>query len=139
MLSFLRRSLPKIDYPGLITKLERNDQQEITSLLYHSTKINYLPITYTLLAKMAKPSASQERLKLFKTISKAKYELAIFEVPWNLSDVKYLPLILDKKAGKIVGIMLPFNELLPVLTNKEQKQVAELGMNWTGFVISLRF
>jgi hypothetical protein len=136
MLSFLRRSLPELNYSDLMDKLEK---AHISNLLFESNKINYLAATYTILKKMAKPDGSADRLTLHQRYSKGKYELAIFEIPWAESDIKFSPLIFDRKAGKIVGIMLPFNELLPVLAKNEQRQIHELSMLWTKFIMQTRF
>jgi len=139
MLSFLRRSFPEFDYSNLIYKLEQNNKVDISALLFESEKIDYLPITYTMLEKMAKPSGSINSLKLYMKHLKGKYELAIFEVPWDQSDIKFLPLILDRKVGKIVGVMLPFNELVPTLTKNAQRQIQKLSLIWTGFIMQVRF
>jgi hypothetical protein len=139
MLSFLRPPTSKINYPDLISTLEKNCKEEVSVLLFESIRTNYLPTTYAMLEKMSRPSDSTDTLKLHKKYIKGKYELAIFEVPWCRSDVKFLPLILDRKLNKIVGVMLPFNELLETLTKNEQRQIHELSMIWTGFILQARF
>lgn len=139
MFSFFQKSYSEVDYPELIKKLESIKENGAKSLLFESENIKYLPAVYTMLEKMAKPSESVEKLTLYQTNKSGKYELAIFEVPWNESDIKFLPLIVDRRVSKIVGIMLPFNELFNELTKKEQAQIHELSAIWTAFVLQLRF
>jgi hypothetical protein len=139
MFSFFKTSLPGINYKQLIQRLERFDKTDISELLFDSEKINYLPATFTMLEKMARPFDSTQTLKVYAKYGRAKYEMAIFEVPWDDSDLKFLPLIIDKKVARIVGIMLLFDELLTVLTHLEQKQIRQLSSHWIAFVVQQRF
>lgn len=135
---FFKRSYKNTNYPALITHLEEGKKDVIKTLLYKNKTITYLPTTYTLLAKMKKPNEFNEGLSVYKTYPNGKYELIIFRVPWLDSTAPYLPLILDRKKGEIVGIMLPFNELLQLLTTSEQKKIGDLGITWTGFIIQMQ-
>jgi hypothetical protein len=139
MFQFLKRRLPDIDYKNLVERLERFDQKDISNLLFEGSTVSYLPVTFTSLAKMAKPLGLTQDLKLHSVNAIGKYELAIFEVPWLNSDLKFLPLILDKKLVKIVGIMLPFNELLTLLSGHEQNQIQQLSNKWVSFAMKQRF
>ncbi len=135
MFSLFKRSYNNIDYPALMAMLEEGKKEMIQMFLYESQSVSYLPSTFIMLAKMKKPSDTGLGLRIHKTYQKGKYELVIFEVPWQQSSAPFLPLILDRKLKKIVGIMLPFNELLPLLTSSEQKKIGELGITWTGFIM----
>jgi hypothetical protein len=140
MLSIFRKSFPDVNYPDLIDILERNDPSELTFLLLKSEKIRYLPITFSMLDKMAKPHGFSGNLRIYERHNNGKYELAIFEVPWDSSDdIKFLPLILDKSVTRIVGVMLPFNELIPILNKSEQKQIHKLSSIWMTFIMARKF
>lgn len=135
MFSLFKRSYNYIDYPALIAMLEEGKQEIIQMFLYKSQSVSYLPSTFIMLAEMKKPSDTGLGLRIHKTYQKGKYELVIFEVPWQQSSTTFSPIILDRKLKKIVGIMLPFNEILPLLTSSEQKKIGELAIAWTGFII----
>jgi hypothetical protein len=41
--------------------------------------------------------------------------------------------------ARVVGVMLPFNELHQVLSRKQNEEISELGMVWTMFAIENQF
>jgi hypothetical protein len=138
MIFFKRKK--SIDYNFIIEKLEKGDPSEFSQLLWQpkSGHVNYLPITSTLLQKFKKDGDSNDKLAIHQKFSKGNYELLIFHTPWTKSDLPYCPLVLNKKTGKIVGIMLPFNELLPLLPENDGKSISELGVEWVKFTFTAR-
>lgn len=129
----------KVDYKDLISKLEIGNENDISNLLWSpkNKPVNHLPISTELIQKLKKQSSINE-LKIHKSFEKGRFELIIFEIPWTESDVPYSPIIIDKSNGKIIGVMLPFNELIEYLNNKENKEINSLGIEWTSFVIMYR-
>ncbi|MFI1770171.1 hypothetical protein [Thalassobellus citreus] len=129
----------KVDYENLISKLEIGNEVEIRELLWKpkNKAVEYLPNTTELVKKLKKEKTA-DQLKIHKKLEKGRFELLVFEITWTESDVPYSPIIIDKSNSKIVGVMLPFNELIPHLTNKENKEIGSLGIEWTSFVIGYR-
>lgn len=101
--------------------------------------IEYLPITSEMLLKYKKPEASLVRLSIHKTKSSRTYTLLILNTPWAIDELKFLPLIIETNTIKIVGIMLPFNELHGILPQKNNREISKLGMIWTEFAITKQF
>lgn len=129
-----------IDYNSLISTLERGDKQEILELLWQPKRgqISYLPATYEMLQKFKKPSPSARGLSIYKQLEKGNYELIIFHLPWDESDLPYSPVILDKTTGKVVGILLTFNELYDAFSKKQHSDIGELGTQWIQFTLAMR-
>lgn len=121
-----------INYNRLISKLERGNKYDIKDLLWQPSaiKINYLPVTTTMLHKLKRPELSASGLTVYKTIENGNYELIIFNVPWNTSKIALSPIIIERSTEKIVGIMLPFNELHGHLPRHADKLIGELGVSW---------
>jgi hypothetical protein len=136
---FFKRNKPT-NYDFIIDKLEKGDPSEFSQLLWQpkSGHINYLPITSTLLQKFKKDGDSNDKLAIHQKFTNGNYELIIFHIPWTKSDLPYCPLVLNKKTDKIVGIMLPFNELIPLLSAEESKSISELGVEWVKFTFTAR-
>jgi hypothetical protein len=131
---FFDRPKP-IDYSAILPILERADPEEMEQLLWHPRhkRINYLPITISLLQKLKKGEDSH--LEIHKVISKGMFELAIFKLPWSNAANPYSPLIFEK-TSKVVGVMLPFNELHGVISKKQSSQIGDLGVAWVSFAMS---
>lgn len=129
-----------VDYSLLISELGKGDEKAIQNLLWQSKKktVKYLPITTVMIQKFKNLENSTNNLRIYKKKDKGRFELIIFEVPWIKSEVPYSPIIIDKANSKIVGIMLPFNELHNHLSKKEIKNIGILGLEWTGFVLKYR-
>jgi len=128
-------------YHQIISLLEEGEITTIEQLLYQpkNRKIKYLPVTADMILKFKKPKGSNQSLTVYKTFDKGKYQLIIFEVPWLDKEVKYSPVIFDTVTSKVVGIMLPFNELHEILSSKDNSDIGKLGMEWTGFILSKQF
>ncbi|MDP1843886.1 MAG: hypothetical protein Q8K64_10730 [Sediminibacterium sp.] len=135
MLNFWKRRYNEINYNDLLRTLENGSLDETHSLLAQNQRIKYLNGVESMLEKYRKPDGENRNLTLHSTQQHGEFELAILNVPWNSSSLPFLPLILQRSSGTIYGIMLPFNELLPELTAKQQSQIGELGMSWTKFAI----
>jgi hypothetical protein len=122
----------KINYDRLITKLERGNKADINELLWqpNDRRINYLPVTTTMLHKLKRPLSSETGLTVYNTIENGNYELIIFNVPWDEGRTKLSPLIVEKTSEKVVGIMLPFNELHYELSKRANNSIGELGVKW---------
>ena len=129
------------NHAEIISLLENGELHIITKLLWQPshTKIEYLPIVFDMVQKLKKPAIANQNLKIHKTIDKGNYQLLIFEVPWLDKEIKYSPVIFDKLTSKIVGIMLPFNELHEFLSPKQNTDIGHLGMGWTGFILSKQY
>lgn len=129
------------NHSEIISSLENGELQTIGKLLWqpNNTRIEYLPVVFDMVLKFKKPAAANQNLKIHKTIDKGNYQLIIFEVPWLGKEVKYSPVIFDKLTSKIVGIMLPFNELHEFLSPKQNADIGKLGVEWTGFILSKQF
>nr|WP_321221568.1 hypothetical protein [uncultured Psychroserpens sp.] len=135
----LFKKKPKFDYRDLLSKLEDGDKNVINSLLWSPKNkvVNHLPISTELIQKL-KAKQNTDKLKIHKKFQKGYFELIILEITYTDSDVPYSPIIIDNRNGKIIGIMLPFNELITHLTNKENKAINSLAVEWTSFVINHR-
>jgi hypothetical protein len=135
------RKKKTVDYQTLISILEQGNKEDVRGILWQpkGTTVDYLPVTYSLIEKLKKPLSSDTMLTISQQIENGDFELVIFSIPWTTSDVPYTPLVIHKPTEKIVGIMLPFNELHGHITERESKRVAELGVKWTKFVMEFRF
>ena len=135
------RKTQKVDYINLISKLEIGDENVIQNLLWQPKNklVHYLPIAVELIQKLKKEGQSSNNLTIHKNFKKGRFELLILNTPWTTSDVPYSPIIIDRGNSKIVGIMLPFNELHGHLSNKEDRIIGNLVMKWVDFVIKYRF
>lgn len=139
-MKFFKRTY-SVDYSNLISKLEKGDENSIQDLLWQPKNkiIQYLPHTVSLIQKLRKNKTTNDSLTIYQKNNKGHFELVIFEIPWVQEDIPYSPLIIDKSNSKIIGIMLPFNELEKYLSKKESKDIGYLGMIWTTFVMKYRF
>ena len=129
------------NYPDIISQLEIGELQTIEGLLWQPDdgRIDYLPIVFEMIAKFKKPLSSNQNLTVYKALDKGNYQLIIFEVPWLDKEIKYSPIIFDKITSKVVGIMLPFNELSNYLSARQHSDIGKLGIEWTGFILSKQF
>ncbi|HWB63109.1 MAG TPA: hypothetical protein VG603_06335 [Chitinophagales bacterium] len=121
--------------------MEEGKETEIQKLLWQPkvTIVKYLPIAGELILKLKRPSASASGLSIYERIEKGNFELLIFELAWDNSDLPYLPLIIDRRNGKVAGIMLLFNELYYHLSKKEQNDIGDLSKHWVMFAFKRRF
>ena len=139
MLFFRRHK--NIDFSDIISILETGNLTDLQQLLWQPRKgrIEYLPITMTMLQKLKKSESSSDNLTIHQKIDKGNFELVIFSTPWTASRIPYSPLIFDKRHGKIVGVMLPFNELYNVLSQRDRNVIGELGAEWIEFTLPFNF
>ena len=123
---------------GLVNVLKKGDADEFSQLLYQpkTGKIEYLPITFDMLLKLKKPPGDEISLSIHKIVIGKHFSLLIFNMPWSDSDLKFYPTLIHNSTCKIVGVMLPFNQLIGKLTKKENEEANKLAMEWTGFAIS---
>ena len=129
------------NHSEIISLLENGELQTIDKLLWQPghAKIEYLPNVVDMVQKFKKPAIANQNLEIHKAIDKGSYQLLILKVPWLDTDIKYSPVIFDKLTSKIVGIMLPFNELHGFLSPKQNADIGHLSMEWTGFILSKQF
>jgi hypothetical protein len=129
-----------IDYKNLVAILEIGDEAAIQQLLWQPKhkQLDYLPVTTEMLQNLMKPNSSNHELSIHKTIETKKYELIIFSTPWVNSDLPFSPLILEKTTGKVVGVMLLFNELYHHFSKKDNSAISDLGVNWILFTLDQR-
>ena len=126
----------KVNYDDLISKLKNGNKESIESLLWQpkNGRINYLPVTFEMILKLCDLD-----LTIHKKIENRNFELIIFKTNNANEDFPFSPIIIDKSNTKIVGIMLPFNELNEKISIKENKRIGDLGLIWTKFAIDQRF
>ena len=129
-----RKTKPAIDYSKLIIDLQEGNWETIHKHLAFHDSVNYLDAVVFMLAKMQRPGEHTGNLSLYKTVPNGKFELAIFNVPWNTNS-PFLPLILNRIDGKIYGVMLPFNELGSKLTKRQKNEIGQLAIVWTGIIL----
>lgn len=131
----------QIEYPRIISLLEKGDPIELQQLLWHPKKgkVEYLPVTTSLIQKLKKVESNNGKLAVHQVFHSKNFELVIFNIPWSDSDVPFSPLIFHKESETIIGIMLPFNELHGLLSTSYNKEVSELSSEWLKFVIPFRF
>lgn len=129
-----------VDYGALISQLEDGNLEDIPKLLWQPQNgiVQYLPISTDMILKLKKETGSALGLSIYEQHQRDRFELVIFKIPWGVREVPFEPIIIDRANGKIVGIMLPFNELHFHLNHREQKQIGELGIIWTKFVLKQR-
>ncbi|MEO9952143.1 hypothetical protein [Nonlabens sp.] len=129
----------KINYDNLISKLETGNENVISNLLWSpkNKTINHLPVSIELIKKLKKIDKNYE-LQIHKKIKKGRFELIIFKIPWTDGDIPFSPIIIDLSNSKIIGVILPFNELNAFLSGKESKSIRYLSKQWVNFVISYR-
>ena len=129
-----------IDYNQLISTLEQGDETAILELLWQpkNEKIKYLPVVTTMLQQLKKPHSADEGLSIFKKLEKGNYELIIFNTPWQADDLPFSPLVLDKISGKVVGVMLLFNELHTHISKQDNSTIGDLGAQWVMFTMDYR-
>ena len=125
----------------LVEVLDSGVKEELEKSLWQPKNIDliFLPLTFDMILKLKRPENYPQPLSVYKTLSNKNFTLIIFNTPWANSDLKFLPIIIENNSIKIVGVMLPFNELLPLITNKQNKEISDLGMKWTGFALENRF
>lgn len=130
----------KIDYDNLVSTLEKGDEIDILKLLWQPEhgQIKYLPDVTNMLQKLKKFDTSTKRLSILKKLEKGNYELLIFNTPWDNSDLPFSPLVLDKITGKVIGVMLPFNELHNHISKRDSSVIGDLGAQWVMFTFEWR-
>ena len=132
---FFWQKTKRINYKKLIEELQDGDYSVLRNRLAFYQDVKYPNGVEFMLAKMKRPDGDCQSLSLFRSETKGRFELAIFNVPWNSSDLPYTPLILERGTGVIYGIMLPFNEITHLLSKKQKKDIGELAISWTGFAL----
>lgn len=140
MRSFKKKN--QINYDELVQTLEQGDEAAVQQLLWQpkTGKIDYLSVTTEMLQKLKKmDNVSEKGLSIFKILEKGSYELILFNTPWLAEDLPFSPLVVEKTTGKIVGIMLPFNELHEHLSKRDHSVINDLGGQWVLFTINYRF
>jgi hypothetical protein len=130
----------KINYDHLVSTLNTGNDTELQDLLWQPKQgqVPYLPVTTEMLQKLRSGSSDEAALSIFQTIDKGNYQLIIFHLPGK-DDLPYSPLVLHKTSGKIVGILLPFNELHGYLSRKSSSVIGSLGALWIKFTLDYRF
>ncbi|HKC37761.1 MAG TPA: hypothetical protein VKB95_16910 [Chitinophagaceae bacterium] len=121
--------------------LQKGSKDEIEDLLWQpkTANVDYLPITFDMMLNLKRPETSTEKLSIHKTQSNKNFTLIIFNIPWKKDKFSFSPLIIENSTSKIVGVMLPFNELHQLLSKQQDKEISELGMIWTMFAIEKQF
>jgi hypothetical protein len=137
---FLFDKARSIDYSSILPILEKGVPEDISKLLWQprNRKIDYLPVTTTYV-QILRTMGLNDHLSIHQIISKGGFELVIFNLPWSDSRVPFCPLILEKRTSKIVGVMLPFNELHGVLSRKASNCIGKLGSEWVKFTFPYNF
>jgi len=121
--------------------LERGNTKDFQALLYQpiSQKIEYLPITTEMLLKLKSPDKKKLPLIIHERICRKKCSLIILDKQWEKNESRYYPILIQNSSCKIIGIMLPFNELHGKLSKQEYSEATDLGVEWTGFIVFKNF
>lgn len=138
MFDFFSRKKRRVAfYNRLVVELETGDPQAIANLLWHpkDSHIQYLPVTFEILDKLKKPADVDQLLGIHKWYRKGRYELIIFHKTWP-TESPYSPVLIDMKAEKIIGIMLPFNELHNFLPARASSAFSYLSSAWISLIVS---
>ena len=140
-MKFFRKRNINEDYKNLISVLEVGGNENVRKVLFGNKKEvpDYLPITYTTLSRLEKPASASEGLSVFEKHQNGKYDLLIIKRKWSNEKVPFSPLIVDRNLCKIVGNMLPYNELHDLLTKREASAISELGVIWVKFTFQFHF
>jgi hypothetical protein len=129
-----------LDYDSILSKLRNGFESDIQEMLWQpkNGKINYLPLTVKLIQRL-KALSDNDKLTIHTKKRIKNFELIIFNLTWITDDIPYSPLIFELNTGKIVGILLPFNELHGFLSQKESATVSKLGLIWIKFTFQYKF
>ncbi len=143
MLSYLKSLFKKDNehWKSILPVLESGKEDELKTLLWgaKNKEVNFLPITFSMLQKLAKPEGTNSGLKIYRTHRKGNFLLIIFEQPWIKDDLPYSPVIVDLRSSKIAGIMLPFNEIAPFLSKADSNAMGDLAVIWTKWCFDKKF
>lgn len=130
----------EMDYQNLLSRLQRGDPADVLELLWQPAKgrIKYLPVTSAMLEKMKRPPSASSDLSIHRRVANEDYELIILHLPWGKSDLPYSPIVVHNPTGRIVGIMLLFNELHGLISERDSGLIGELGVKWVLFTMTVR-
>lgn len=116
----------------LVRALSFGKRTELNNFLWRprNKDVRFLAITYGLLKKYEAPADSGSLLQIYRTHTAGDFSLIIFRKPWDKGKFPYEPLLLNHEENKVAGIMLPFNEIIPLLRNSEHDDASELAKTW---------
>ena len=128
------------DYDDFLNQLNNLSKENIGEVFWQpkNSPINYLPVSYILIEKLL-PCSDFKSISIHKSKIKGKFEILILNTPQIESEVPYYPIIIERLTTKIVGIMLPFNELNDVFTISEKKALSKLNNFYMKFILEYRF
>ena len=134
LLRWLWRGQPPGDCTTLLHRLARASDNELGSLVYGSvsSRVSLLPITIRLLRELQPPELP---LSVVDSKSQGGISLLILETPWRAADSPrsaFHPLLVANVDGepKIVGFVLPFNEILNQFSKRDMRAIARLTVWW---------
>ena len=137
MNSLLRRlwpGQPPGDCTALLLRLARASDDELASLVYGSLsrRVSLLPITIRLLRELQPPELP---LNVVASTSQGGIRLLILDTPWRATDgprSAFHPLLVVNVGGepKIVGFVLPFNEIVNHFGKRDMRAIARLSVWW---------
>jgi hypothetical protein len=138
---FKRLFLRTIDYSvidEILPVLESGNKEGLQKYLWQPQNkvVDYLPFTYGGFEKFAIPPDFSGKLSVYKVLYERGLALVIFDLPWVTEKNHFAPVIVHLKQRKILGAMLPFNEIMPLLSNKDRKIAMGFGTVWVTFIIS---
>jgi hypothetical protein len=136
---FWKKRYARTDYEKLFRTLEKGIVNDCLKLLFRNDKIEYLSGAHAMLAKYKRPLGYDRKLSLHSAHTNGEFELIVVNVPWKSEEFPFMPLIVQRGTGIIYGIMLPFNEILPEITPRQNRAIGELGALWTKFAIDRQF
>ena len=123
---------------GLADALETGTDEAIDGYMWVA-HVQYMPATYDTLRRFKKPVGDNRRLKVHETHRSGNAALVIFDLPWVEAANHYAPILLDMKSEKIMGIILPFNELhTTVLSDRQFRSMSGLSSVWIEFLLKHR-
>ncbi len=93
--------------------LQNGYPKEFDKILYQKnlSPIKYLPTVTEMLLKLKRPDTETLPLVIHKRLCRKKCSLLILDRQWFPKGSNYYPVLIQNSTSKVIGIMLPFNEL----------------------------
>ena len=128
-----------INYEEILSVLAEGQESKLKDLLWKYSETKYRPsIPLSLLLRLKQTDGASTSLKIYQRHRKGHFELLIIDVPAENSEKPDSPIILAKRNGQIAGILLPFNEIIPLLSKKENSDIGNLAVKWVTFSMNLK-
>jgi hypothetical protein len=128
-----------------LSTLAHGEKAQLETLIYgyESLSESERQVPLRLLTKLHSPSFDQD-LAVTEKHSLNRFSLLIIQVPWLLKQGEILsdlqPLLITKQGGelKILGYVLPWNEIYQKFSGAETETIRKLSMIWISKAIQAR-